>query len=118
MQFNFSKSNSCLIFASQFVIHLFLIRKVGSRRSHMIWTLNVYITMLFQVSMLRSVEYCDERMGKEAPVVHFEFPSRLFFGGRHCVTFTVYRGVMGNKQCACGRTQLKWLSMGSIGGCL
>jgi hypothetical protein len=34
-------------------------------------------------------------MEKEAAVVHFEFPSRLF--GRQGVIFTGYRGVMANK---------------------
>lgn len=33
--------------------------------------------MSCQVIMLRSVENCDERMGKEAAVVQFEFPSRF-----------------------------------------
>lgn len=45
--------------------------------------------------MLRSVEYCDELLGKEAAVVHFEFLSRLF--RRQCVTCIGYRGVMANE---------------------
>ena len=48
----------------------------------------VFIRKLCQVNMLRSVEYCDEQKGEEAAVVHFEFPSRFFLGGKQCVTFT------------------------------
>ena len=57
--------------------------------------LYVHVTMHCQVTMLRSVEYCDERMGKEAAMVHFEFASRIF--GKQCVTFTGYWGVLANK---------------------
>lgn len=46
----------------------------------------VYVTKPCQVIMLRCVEDCDERIGKEAAVVQFEFPSRRV--GRQCVTFT------------------------------
>jgi len=76
MQF-FKEYNSCLIFSSQFLIQLFLIRKVGSRRSHMTLTY-VYVMKPCQVIMLRSVENCDERMGKEAAVVQFEFPKTFW----------------------------------------